>query len=59
MTEALMAERGIKAIANAEIIHIDSQKITLTDGYQLPFTYSMILPSFRGVSFIQHDLVKR
>jgi sulfide:quinone oxidoreductase len=53
LTEELMAERGIKAIANARIAHIDAQKITLADGRQLPFKYSMILPSFRGVKFLR------
>ncbi|MGB5631455.1 MAG: FAD-dependent oxidoreductase [Waterburya sp.] len=53
LTEELMAERGIKAIANARITHIDAQNITLADGCQLPFKYSMILPSFRGVEFLR------
>ncbi len=53
LTEELMAKRGIKAIANAQITQIDSQNITLADGRQLPFKYSMILPSFRGSKFLQ------
>jgi sulfide:quinone oxidoreductase len=52
LTEELMAERGIKAIANARITQIDRQKITLADGSQFPFKYSMILPSFRGIKFL-------
>lgn len=31
LTKELMAERGIEAIANTRIIHIDAQKITLAD----------------------------
>lgn len=53
LTEELMAERGIKAIANARITQIDAQKITLADGSQFPFKYSMILPSFRGIKFLR------
>lgn len=53
LTEELMAEREIRAIANAKIDYIDAQKITLTDGRQFPFKYAMILPSFRGVTFLQ------
>lgn len=43
LTEELMAKRGIKAIANARIIGIDATNITLADGRQFPFKYSMIL----------------
>lgn len=53
LTEELMAERGIKAISNTQITHIDPQKVTLVDGRQFPFKYSMILPSFRGVQFLR------
>ena len=53
LTEELMAKRGIKAISKAQITQIDSQNITLADGRQFPFKYSMILPSFRGSKFLQ------
>ena len=53
LTVELMAERGINAIANARISHIEAQTITLADGRQLPFKYAMILPSFRGVEFLR------
>lgn len=53
LTEELMAERGIEAIPNARITHIDAKTITLADGRQFPFKYSMILPSFRGVKFLR------
>lgn len=53
LTEALMAEREIKAIANARITHIDAQRVTLAGGGQFSFKYAMILPSFRGVQFLR------
>ncbi len=53
LTVELMAERGITAIANARITQIDAEKMTLADGRQFPFKYSMILPSFRGVKFLR------
>jgi sulfide:quinone oxidoreductase len=53
LSEELMTERGIKTIANARISNIKANKISLADGRQLPFKYSMILPSFRGVKFLR------
>ncbi|MGF1541206.1 MAG: NAD(P)/FAD-dependent oxidoreductase [Pleurocapsa sp.] len=53
LTEELIAERGIKAIASTRISHIDANRITLADGRQLPFEYAMILPAFRGVKFLR------
>ncbi len=53
LSEELMAERRIKTIANARISNIEANKISLADGRQFPFKYSMILPSFRGVKFLQ------
>ncbi|MGV2826707.1 NAD(P)/FAD-dependent oxidoreductase [Myxosarcina sp. GI1(2024)] len=53
LTSELMAERGIQAIANARISQIDAEIITLADGRQFPFKYSMILPSFSGVKFLR------
>ena len=53
LTEELMAKRGLKAIANARIIGIDAKNITLADGRQFSFKYSMILPSFQGVKFLR------
>ncbi|VEP13068.1 Sulfide-quinone reductase [Hyella patelloides LEGE 07179] len=53
LTQELMAQRGIKAIANTRITHIDAQNISLADGRQFPFKYAMILPSFRGVEFLR------
>lgn len=54
LTSKLMQERGIQAIDNAEIVAIDPDRIVLADGRQLPFKYSMILPSFRGAKFLQN-----
>ncbi|ESA34197.1 sulfide-quinone reductase [Leptolyngbya sp. Heron Island J] len=53
LTTALMQEREIKVIENAEITAVNQQTITLADGRTLPFAYSMILPTFRGVDFVR------
>ncbi|MBP0014272.1 MAG: FAD-dependent oxidoreductase [Roseofilum sp. SBFL] len=52
-TSELLKERGIETFTNAEITAITPDKITLKTGQQLPFSYSMILPSFRGAKFLQ------
>ncbi|GAB4555875.1 MAG: FAD-dependent oxidoreductase [Pleurocapsa sp.] len=52
-TEELMAERGIQAIANAQISHIEPEKIILADDREFSFKYGMILPAFRGAKFLQ------
>lgn len=53
LTAALMQERDIQVIDNAEIKAINKHTITLADGQTLPFRYSMILPEFRGAGFVQ------
>lgn len=53
LTKELMAEKGIKAIANARISRIEEQTISLADGRQIPFKYGMILPSFLGAKFLK------
>ncbi|EKU99022.1 NADH dehydrogenase, FAD-containing subunit [Leptolyngbya sp. PCC 7375] len=53
LTANLMQKQGIAVIENAAITAVDEQTITLDDGQQLPFNYSMILPAFRGAKFIQ------
>lgn len=53
LTADLFLERGVKVIDNAEIKAIDENKMTLADGRELPFSYSMVLPAFRGVKFVR------
>ncbi|MGD1942081.1 MAG: NAD(P)/FAD-dependent oxidoreductase [Leptolyngbyaceae cyanobacterium] len=53
LTAELMQERGIKVIDNATIAAVEPQAVTLADGRQLPFRYSMILPAFQGAQFIR------
>ncbi|MCG8362457.1 MAG: FAD-dependent oxidoreductase, partial [Pseudanabaenales cyanobacterium] len=53
LTAALMQKREIEVIDNAAITAITASSIGLTDGRQIPFQYSMILPTFRGAEFIQ------
>lgn len=53
LTEALLRKRGVEVIPNAAITAISPDSITLDDGRTLPQQYSMVLPAFRGASFIQ------
>ena len=53
LTANLMHERDITVIENTAITTVDEQTVTLDNGQQLPFKYSMILPAFRGAKFIQ------
>lgn len=48
----ILKQRNIEVIENAAITDISPQNITLADGRNLPFEYSMILPSFRGADFL-------
>ncbi|MEA5448026.1 FAD-dependent oxidoreductase [Leptolyngbya sp. CCNP1308] len=54
LTVALLRKRGVEVIANAAITAIAPDSITLDDGRILPQQYAMILPAFRGASFIQN-----
>jgi sulfide:quinone oxidoreductase len=54
LTEALIQERGIELVSNAQITSVDSQAIALADGRKIPFNYAMILPAFQGAKFIQN-----
>jgi sulfide:quinone oxidoreductase len=53
LTAQLMAERGIEVIDNMRITAVEPAQVLLEDGRALPFGYAMVLPSFRGVSFIR------
>lgn len=49
----LMAEHNINVFENAAIGHISPDTIHLTNGETLPFKYAMLLPPFRGPSFLR------
>ena len=49
----LMKERNVELIENAAIAHISAKTIALADGRTLPFKYGMLLPPFRGASFLR------
>lgn len=51
----LMAEHNINVLENAEICHISSDTIHLANGQTLPFKYAMLLPPFRGPSFLREN----
>lgn len=53
LTADLMKKRGVEFIDNAAITQVSPDAVTLSDGRQIPFRYSMILPSFRGAQFIR------
>jgi len=54
LTAALLRKRGIEVIANVAITAISRDTVTLDNGRTLPQQYAMILPAFRGASFIQN-----
>jgi len=49
----MAAQRQVRVIENAAITEIASDEIRLTNGQLLPFRYAMLLPPFRGPSFIR------
>ncbi|WP_448570545.1 NAD(P)/FAD-dependent oxidoreductase [Trichothermofontia sp.] len=53
LTEALLRKRGIEVITHAAITAIAPDSLTLNDGRTIPQQYAMILPAFRGASFLQ------
>lgn len=55
LTRDLFAERGIEAVVNAEITQVSETHVHLKDGQTFPYKYAMILPSFRGATFLQNS----
>lgn len=53
LTESLLRKRGVEVITNGAITTISPGAVTLADGRTIPQQYAMILPAFRGASFIQ------
>jgi sulfide:quinone oxidoreductase len=53
LTAALMSRRGVKVVDNAVIQSVTPEAVVLADGHAVPFQYAMILPAFRGVSFVR------
>ena len=43
-----LKQKGIEAITNASVEYVDSDAIRLTDGRDLPFAFSMLIPPFVG-----------
>ena len=61
MIESAMRERHIKWICNAKVTRIEAGKMYVTEvdeagnekkKHELPFTYSMMLPAFKGVDAV-------
>ncbi len=59
--EAAMRERGIKWICNAKTVKVEAGKMTVMECdeegkdkklHELPFSYSMMLPAFKGVDAV-------
>lgn len=44
--------RGIQAFSNHAIAEVTSDLVTLDDGTELPFGYSMIIPPFKGIDAV-------
>lgn len=47
-----MEEKGITYHCNVEIEAVDKEKIELNNGLTIPYTFSMILPPYRGADYI-------
>lgn len=54
LTADLMREQDIEAIANMTITAVEPERMILADGRVLPFSYAMVLPTFRGVLFVRN-----
>lgn len=54
LVEKVLQQQDIGTRANAEITAIKPDAICLADGEQLPFAYSMVLPSFQGPAFLRN-----
>lgn len=44
--------RGIKAYPNHAISHVTKDRVTLDNGTEIPFKYSMIIPPFKGIDAV-------
>lgn len=53
LTADLLKEKDIEVIDNAEITRVTADTMSLADGKELEFSYSMVLPSFTGVKFVR------
>lgn len=62
MLESEMRDRHIKWITNARVTKVEAGKMSVEEvnddattkaGHELPFSYSMLLPAFRGVSAVR------
>ncbi len=53
LIRAMLADRHVDVIDNVAISHIESDRIYLSDDRSVPFKYAMILPPFRGPSFLR------
>ncbi|HLO49640.1 MAG TPA: FAD-dependent oxidoreductase [Kamptonema sp.] len=54
LVKNLLAKREIEVVEKAAINHIYPDKINLADHRQLPFSYAMLLPAFRGPAFVRN-----
>lgn len=55
MIEAFFKFRGISSITNATIKEIQSNKILLQDGREVPFKFAIIIPPFLGQDVIRNS----
>lgn len=53
LVENRLKQQQIVALENSAIAAVDSEVITLADGYAVPFKYAMLLPSFEGPAFLK------
>lgn len=54
LVKNMLGNREIKLIENTAITHISADKITCANGDNIPFSYSMLLPAFKGPNFARN-----
>ncbi|MEN9224290.1 MAG: FAD-dependent oxidoreductase [Thermostichus sp. HHBFW_bins_43] len=53
LVSQLMAQRQIRVLDNTAIVRIEKTQMVLEQGERIPFAYAMLLPPFRGATFLR------
>lgn len=53
MVQDEFAERSIESVINAQIREAGSDRVVLVDGSEYLFDFSLVIPAFRGCSFVR------
>jgi len=55
MIKRFFEKRGIEWIVNTAVDHVDPDKVVLSDGRELPFAFSVLIPPFLGIDAITNS----